>query len=154
MRTLVFLAVWALLASGTASAQDADRETREEEAAEAASRDPRPQIRVLHDPYELASFYRGENQGGFFATASERHPIASSYRGGMSRGGYSRFWRSGYGPRPYPVGMPPYGGAYDGPPTLDYRSRIGENGDLFLLAPTILAPVGPLADVFFSIDVR
>ena len=152
MRKLGFLAVWALLASGTASAQEADRETPEE--AQAAAPDPRPQIRVLRDPYELASFYRGENQGGFFSTASERHPIASFYRGGVSRGGYSRFWTSGYRTRPYPVGMAPYGAAYDAPPSLDYRSRIGENGDLFLLAPTILAPVGPLADVFFSIDVR
>ncbi|HET7292962.1 MAG TPA: hypothetical protein VFM88_11090 [Vicinamibacteria bacterium] len=150
MRRLGFLAVALLLASGTARAQEAE----EPEAAAEQARDRRPQIRVLHDPYELASFYRNENQGGFFATASERHPIASFYRGGMSRGGYSRFWNSGYAPRPYPVGMLPRGGGYDGQQPPDYRSRIGENGDLFLLAPTFLAPVGPLADVFFSVDLR
>ena len=151
MRKLGFLAFAVLLATGTAMAQE-----REEDAAEEVkpTRDPRPEIRVLHDPYELASFYRNENQGGFFASASERHPIAGFYRGGMSRGGYSRFWTSGYSQRPYPVGMLPYNAPHDGPPTLDYRSRIGENGDLFLLAPTFLAPVGPLSDVFFSIDVR
>jgi hypothetical protein len=150
MRKLGWLAVAALLATGTGAAQEADREAAEE--ATATPRDSRPQIRVLHDPYDLASFYRGENQGGYFASASERHPIASFYRGGMAGGGYSRFWTSGYRTRPFPVGMLPYGGG--GPPSPDYGSRIGENGDLFLLAPTFLAPVGPLSDVFFSIDVR
>jgi hypothetical protein len=150
MRKLMFLALGVLAATGAAAAQQADRE----EEAPPAARDPRPQIRVLRDPYELASFYRLENEGGFFASASDRHPIASFYRGGMSRGGYSRFWTSGYRTQPYPAGPLPYGAPYDGPPSLDYRSRIGENGDLFLLAPTFLAPVGPLSDVFFSIEVR
>ncbi len=151
MRRLGFLAVALVVASGTARAQEAEEP---EAAAEERTRDRRPEIRVLHDPYELASFYRNENQGGFFATAADRYPIASFYRGGVSRSGYSRFWTSGYGPRPYAVGVLPYGGRYDGPRALDYRSRIGENGDLFLLAPTFLAPVGPLSDVFFSVEVR
>lgn len=153
MRNLAFLGLSMLLATGVAAAQQAEERSGEADEAQPA-RDPRPEIRVLHDPYELASFYRNENQGGFFATAEARHPIAGFYRGGMSRGGYSRFWTSGYDTRPYPVGITTPGAPYDSPPTLDYRSRIGENGDLFLLAPTFLAPVGPLADVFFSIEVR
>lgn len=152
MRKLGSLAMAALLAMGTAAAQETEQEATQEGLT--PPRDQRPEIRVLRDPYDLAPFYRNENQGGFFATAGERHPIASFYRGGISRGGYSRFWTSGYRTRPLPVGMLPYGAAQDGPPTLDYRSRIGENGDLFLLAPTFLAPVGPLSDVFFSIDIR
>jgi hypothetical protein len=31
-----------------------------------------------------------------------------------------------------------------------YRRRIGENGDLFFFAPAILAPVGPLSEVFLG----
>ena len=33
---------------------------------------------------------------------------------------------------------------------IGYRRAIGENGDLFLFAPAILAPVGPLTGVFFD----
>jgi hypothetical protein len=33
---------------------------------------------------------------------------------------------------------------------MNYRRHIGENGDLFFFAPAILAPVGPLSEVFLS----
>ena len=32
---------------------------------------------------------------------------------------------------------------------LHYRQRIGQNGELFLFAPTFLAPIGPLTGAFF-----
>jgi hypothetical protein len=97
----------------------------------------RPQIRVLSNPYDLASFYRsGGPEAGDAFDFSDRYPIASFYRagGGVHSQGYSRFWTSGYGGR----------GAFGS----GYRSRIGENGDLFLLAPTFLAPLGPLTAAF------
>jgi len=64
--------------------------------------------------------------------------IAGYYRsrqGGSGFGyGYSQFWTSGYGTM---RGR-----------RLGYGRRIGANGDLFLIAPTILAPVGPLTGAF------
>jgi hypothetical protein len=115
---------------------------------------PRREIRVLRDPYDLASFYRsGERpyftygvpsygtepaEGGFYAGLRAQHSIASFYRQGGG-GRYSAFWQSGYGARPQ-VAPGRYGPAY--------RDTIGENGDIYLFAP-FLAGVGPLAGAFF-----
>jgi hypothetical protein len=125
-----------LAASGRAQeAVDADAavsRTDEEERSE-----PRRHIQVLRDPYELASFYRAAGPGAASPfDFSDRYPIASFYRaeGAVHPHGYSRFWTSGYSSR----------GAFG----FRYRRRIGENGDLFLLAPTFLAPLGPLTVAF------
>ena len=104
--------------------------------------EPRRTIRVLENPYDIASFYRSSQGSGYFdeASLSERYPIASFYRN-EAVGRYSRFWTNGYGysRRPLAGGVTPY------------WSSIGQNGDLCLMAPTFLAPVGPLTGVFFSL---
>ena len=115
---------------------------------------PRREIRVLRDPYDLASFYRAggppyftmgvpaygpqPEEGGFYASLRARHSISSYYRQGGG-GQYSAFWQSGYGAR-RALGPGVYGRAY--------RDTIGENGDLYLFAP-FLAGVGPLAGAYF-----
>jgi hypothetical protein len=134
----------------------------------------RQKIQVLEHPYDIASFYRSAEGGYFWAPAypvgpgygygdpsHDRYPIAGFYR---QRGGYySQFWTGGYG------GWGGYGGGGVGhqgnlgrggrgpvrPGLGGGRGRgfgrsIGENGDLFLMAPAFLAPVGPLSGVFFS----
>ena len=125
-----------------------------EEGQEPEQREPVQKIKVLENPYDLASFYRSSQDQsdmywrpapydpyGYFSEAgNSRYPIASYYRSGLSPnpGGYSQFWTSGYssGYRRSNVVVP-------------YERSIGQNGDLFLMAP-FLAPVGPLTGVFFS----
>lgn len=162
MRKTTTAAVWLVslvLAAGVAGAQEPkpSPEPQEPEAEEAKPRQ-QLQIRVLQHPYDLASFYRS-SQGGYGAygafgvygygpyrptlDASDRYPLARYYRlGPPSPYGYSRFWTSGYG---YVAG-PRFGPVY--------RRTIGENGDLFLMCPTFLAPVGPLAGFFLEEDER
>jgi hypothetical protein len=110
---------------------------------------PRREIRVLGNPYELASYYRAQGafydyrpEGGGYA---DRYPIASYYRMRSSGyrgypvvepGAYAPFWNYGYSPAQPGV-------------ALHYRQRIGENGELFLFAPTFLGPIGPLTGAFF-----
>jgi hypothetical protein len=129
-----------LLAVGGAWAQD----TSDSDADAAEQVEPRRTIRVLENPYDLASFYRSsQGYGGDFGEASslERYPIAGYYRNRpSSRYGYSRFWTNGYGHTRRPVV-----GA-----VMPYYNSIGQNGDLYLMAPTFLAPVGPLTGVFFT----
>ena len=123
--------------------QEEDR-MQDETAYEEAARDPRPKIRVLQNPYDLASYYRS-SQGGFLdyrpegSSSQDRYPIASYYRlrGSGDRRGYAPFWTNGYS-----RSRPRF--------TVGYRHRIGENGDLFLFAPTFLSPIGPLTDAFFD----
>src|SRR5207249_1381915 len=98
-------------------------------------------IKFRPNPYDNAYSYYGSRQGGYgffgyrlgvygstdrYATFSRRVPY-----------GYSRFWTRGYG----------YSRMRRGP-AFGYGRTIGENGDLFLFAPAILAPVGPLTGVF------
>jgi hypothetical protein len=126
-----------------------------QEAPEPAESAPRREIKVLRDPYDLASFYRsaprpyfpyaplppygaGAYEGGSYSGLRARHHIAGFYRHGGG-GRYSAFWQSGYAARPI-LGPGHYGPAY--------RETIGENGDLYLLAP-FLAPVGPLAGALY-----
>ena len=138
-----------LLSAGASSAQEARENTPVEpaESEEAAQPDTRRKIRVLENPYDISSFYRSSDglvfgpQGG----ASDRYPIAGYYRqrSGSSHYGYSQFWTSGYSDRRgYGRGRGTLG--------IGFRRSIGENGDLFLFAPAILAPVGPLTGVFFD----
>jgi hypothetical protein len=122
------------LATVTARAQEPadDEEARPE---------PVRKIRVLENPYDIASFYRS-HQGDYFGLQgpgmSERYPIAGFYRQNGGRGyGYSRFWTSGYSGRSRAGLM------------LGYRRRIGDNGDLYLLAP-FLASIGPLSGAFLG----
>jgi hypothetical protein len=126
--------------AGTGWAQDARPEGDEQ------TREPRRKIRVLQNPYDLASFYRSSQQDPYFGYMPEPsepsgpYAIAAYYRQG-AHGHYSGFWSHGYG----------YG--YMAPRTgmvLGYRRSIGENGDLFLFAPTFLAPIGPLSASFFK----
>jgi len=134
-RTALLAGLALALAAGVARAQEPaeDEETR-----------PRPRrttIRVLENPYDIASFYRS-HQGDYFGYqapgTSERYPIAGFYRQDGGRGyGYSRFWSSGYSGRNRAVVV------------LGYRRRIGDNGDIYLFAP-FLAPVGPLSGVFLG----
>ncbi len=129
-------AVLALALAGGALAQEAEEEQSRPE--------PARRIKVLQNPYDIASFYRssqGQDYFGYADPLASRYPIASFYRsrqgGGYFPGGYgySAFWTGGYAaPRP---GL-----------TIGYRRSIGQNGDLFLFAPVFLAPVGPLAGAF------
>jgi hypothetical protein len=100
---------------------------------------PRPAIRVLQNPYDLASYYRSGGsapEGWAGLTKDPAYAIAGLYRGegGTSPYGWSRFWTNGYGAR-RPV------------PFAPYRRTIGQNGDLFLMVP-FLAPVGPISGAF------
>jgi hypothetical protein len=116
---------------------------RAQEPAEDEEARPEPvrKIRVLENPYDIASFYRSHENDYFGLQApgaSERYPIAGFYRQNGSRGyGYSRFWTSGYS------------GRSRGGMVLGYRRRIGDNGDIYLLAP-FLAPIGPLSGAFLG----
>jgi len=145
----VLLSLLGAAASGAdayGGAQEAAPETPAVEAEDPAAAQPetRRPLRVLENPYDISSFYRSSDglvfgpEGG----ASERYPIAGFYRqrSGSSRYGYSQFWTSGYSGRGR-------GRARLG---IGFRRAIGENGDLFLFAPAILAPVGPLTGVFFD----
>lgn len=129
--------------SGPVAAQEAE--------PEAPQPTERREIRVLQNPYDLASFYRSAErpyftyggipvEGGFYESLRRRHAggVASFYRQGAA-GRYSAFWQSGYGARPL-LAPGRYGRAY--------RDSIGENGDLYLFAP-FLAPMGPLAGAYY-----
>jgi len=135
MRTMAW-AVTLTLASATLFAQEPagpDTAVQEEEAARP---EPLHKIRVLQHPYDIASFYRSGEGSGFYSGASERYPIASFYRSRQSSP-YGQFWALGYGVR-------------DRRGRTLFRRSIGENGDLYLFAPVVLAPVGPLSDAFLD----
>jgi hypothetical protein len=152
MRKLALFASLSLvLGVGVVRAQDAT----DDEAT------PRPEerrhIQVLTDPHDIASFYRSSEEPAYHgplgapytmdsnSLGTGRYPIASFYRN-EGRGnlyGYSRFWTNGYG----------WGAARPlrGPATFGrFGRRIGQNGDIFLLAPTFLAPIGPLTGGAFQ----
>lgn len=137
-----------------------ERDDREAVADDQEQEEARPEpafrLKVLDNPYDISSFYRsGQGRGGFLVDDGyegrggnayrDPYSIAGYYRGasrggysyGPGRGnyGYSQFWVSGYSGRSR---------------GLRYRRHIGENGDLFFFAPAILAPVGPLSEVFLS----
>jgi hypothetical protein len=139
------LAVAALLALGLAvpvAAQDSpSNEARDEQPAR-----PRRALRVLQNPYDLASFYRSRETyfGAPPLAGDPAYNLASFYRsdGEGSAGpawGRAPFWAAGYG-----AGYGSRRAAYPG-----YRRSIGDNGDIFLAVP-FLAPVGPLSGAFFG----
>ena len=137
MRTMAW-AVTLTLASATLFAQEpADRpDTAVQQEEEAARPEPLHKIRVLQHPYDIASFYRSRQGSDFYSGSSERYPIASFYRSRQSSP-YGQFWAMGYSVR-------------DRRGRSLFRRSIGENGDLYLFAPVILAPVGPLSGVFLQ----
>jgi len=134
MKTMLLAGLVLSLAAVTVRAQ----EPAEDEEARPA---PVRKIRVLENPYDIASFYRSR-EGEYFGLqspgTSQRYPIAGFYRQDGGRGyGYSRFWTSGYA------------GRGRGGLILSYRRHIGDNGDLYLIAP-FLASVGPLSGAFLG----
>lgn len=146
MRKSAFLAGLASFVAAGALAQETEPAKPAEETAEARP-EPVKKIRVLQDPYDISSFYRSRQTRGIFASddpaplgrvSDDPYAIAGYYRQRGSGYGYSQFWVSGYGG--------PRGRRYG------YGRRIGAHGDLFLLAPTILAPFGPLTGAFAVID--
>jgi hypothetical protein len=170
MRGKVIAMVVAVMASAALARAQEPAADEQEPAAEA-----RRPLRVLDNPYDIASFYRSSQGGGGFygpidllrqpaAPYAGRYPIAGFYRSNQGyyfglqtpvlRNPYAiasyyrssasndvRFWHSGYG-RAVVGGRP---GGYS-----RYWNSIGENGDLFLMAPTILAPVGALSAIYYS----
>ena len=148
-RTLAFAtALAAVLATGTLWAQEPVEE--ESQPQEEARPEPTHKIKVLHNPYDLASFYRSNQDHRWFGlgdsdTTALGNPYENPYsiagyyrsRQGSSAYGYSAFWTGGYSGPNRGVAM-------------GFRRRIGQNGDLFLLVPTVLAPVGPLTGVFLD----
>jgi hypothetical protein len=158
MRTLAAVSAFVLLSAAAARAQEAPATAPVDDEAQEEQAQPKRQIKVLDNPYEISSFYRSsQGQGAMdfgYESGSDRgaYPIAGFYRQG-ARGRYSMFWTNGYS-NAYSNGRRGYGvvgttrgrGFFNG-----YRSRaLGLNGDLCLFAPTFLAPVGPLTGVFFE----
>jgi hypothetical protein len=141
------VAALVLFAAAGAVAQETEPVTAEEARTEEVQ-PARKKIRVLEDPYDIASFYRSrQTRRGMFLgyddeeqalgrVSEDPYAIAGYYRSRQRSGayGYSRFWSSGYGGG--------HGRRHG------FARRIGRNGDLFLFAPTFLAPVGPLTGVF------
>jgi hypothetical protein len=150
----VFAATLALgVLVGGAAAQEPPTPSEEPEAARKADEgtdeereEPRRPLRVLENPYDLASFYRSSQAGTVYfgeqGGRDPRYPIAGYYRTQQYANpyGYAPFWSVGYGSRDRGQGRG----------VIGYRRSIGENGDLFLFAPTFLSPVGPLTGVFFG----
>jgi hypothetical protein len=147
-RWIVGLGVAAAIAAGPAWAQEA-------RSAEDDATRPEPviKIRVLENPYDIASFYRSDQSRGAEpgvllpeGVPTGPYAVAGFYRqGAASRGRYGVFWTNGYGWNGrWPARRPGVG------PAPGFYRSIGENGDLFLLAPTFLAPIGPLNEAFYG----
>ncbi len=146
---LLTIALVTLSQAATAQEKPSPTSTKDAPAAQAEQTTameatPRRSIRVLQDPYDLASFYRagGSSPDGWAGLQNDpAYRIAGFYRSQAGEGagsayGWSRFWVGGYGARrPSPF--------------ASYRRTIGENGDLFLMVP-FLAPVGPISGAFFG----
>jgi hypothetical protein len=129
MKSLVGVGALVLLLS-TASVQAQEAQATEEDQDQAQVQPP---IRRVMDPYEIADvFYRasqGEPTGLLQYRMQSQYPIASYYR--LSNGrpiGYRRL----YSTRPTGYAAPVWG------------------RQVFLFAPTFLAPVGPLAGTVFD----
>ena len=144
---------WMVLAGLMVVAAPLAAQEREPVADDQEQEEARPEpvfrLKVLEDPYDISSFYRSSGSGGGGGFLQDEgagrggnayrdpYSIAGYYRGGGQRSGYgySQFWVNGYSGRSR---------------GQQYRRHIGENGDLFFFAPAILAPVGPLSEVFLG----
>jgi hypothetical protein len=148
----MFKRIWfpgllALALAGAVAAEDGvvTRSAEDDEASDAvADRAPRRHIRVLQHPYDIASFYRssdGSGYGyGYFGydrqgnwAPTDRYPIASYYRSRQQAPAYGYWSAPTWSPLPR-RGLSSY-----------FRARGTRRGELYLFAPTILAPVGPWA---------
>jgi hypothetical protein len=125
--------VGAVLVAATASAQEASEDAE-------PRREPTRRIKVLHNPYDLASFYRSSSPsapvyfgGPIDEPRESRYPIASFYRQGGGQGRYSQFWTSSPS------------GSRRGAAPRRFR-RVGP-AELCMLAPTFLAPAAPLTEI-------
>jgi hypothetical protein len=143
--------LWALLLTCAVVPPLAAQESKPAEepavAPDAERATPTRKIRVLQNPYDIAKFYRSSQGSPFELTGpalgnpfENPYAIAGYYRSSQTARpggyGYSQFWSLGYSRR--------------GRPSPVFGHRMGRNGDLFLFAPTVLAPVGPLNGVFFD----
>jgi hypothetical protein len=127
MATLVAL----LLAGGLAA-----QEVSKEESADDSTQPRTRKIRVLQHPYDLASFYRASDGSGYGYgfQATGRYPIASYYRSSPSSES-AGYWRAQTWRR-----SPSF-------TTRHRRTReVEHRGELYLLVPTFLAPLAPLAE--------
>jgi hypothetical protein len=143
-RTLFGAAVVALVFAGGSLAQQTPEET------------PKPaekkQLRVLKDPHEISSFYRSKQESGYLTFSPYGvYPSTSGWNYGPGFKGESGYWRGLYGSYSGFWSGGGYGQYYrnTGRKT-PYRRGIGGHGDLFLMAPVLLAPVGPLAGAYFE----
>src|SRR5262245_14052781 len=146
MKTTAILAGLVLsLAAATARAQETTPPQPPQPPDDEEQVLPRKTIHVLENPYDIASFYRSHQAEEYFGYQYPgmvgpggygSYPISGYYRQGGAHGfGFSRFWSFGYAHR---------AGAFP-----RFRRRIGDNGDLYLIAP-FLAPVGPLSGAFLG----
>jgi hypothetical protein len=134
LKRVAFAMLALTMAAGIARAQEAEEPEEKPQ--------PVRKIKVLQNPYDISSFYTS-HQGEYFGLdqggAESKYPIAGFYRSRQtSPYGYAQFWTNGYGYRRGGTGV------------RRFHRRIGENGDLFLFAPTFLAPIGPLNGAFFG----
>jgi hypothetical protein len=168
------IAAFVMTVAASTAVVRAQEAVADEQGQERPAEARRP-LRVLDNPYDISSFYRSSQGGGGFYGPIDllrqpatpyggRYPIAGFYRSHqgyyfglqtpVSQNPYAiasyyrssasndvRFWHGGYG-RPAVAGRP---GGYS-----QYWNSIGENGDVFLMAPTILAPVGALSAIYYS----
>jgi hypothetical protein len=146
-----WMAALLLLAAGAAWAQQSQAPTTEEQEA----RQPLLRIRVLQDPYDIASFYRSPGSFGPAVAPDARYPIAGYYRSSESFGGaftadgrypIAGYYRSSQGRSRFLGGPGSWWNAARSPRAR--RHFASAHRSVFLLAPTVLAPMGPLADSF------
>jgi len=131
---------------GVAKARGDDSSKTLDERQDDRTRSKR-RIRVLRREHEIASFYgsRQAPRAPYFGyhvpagLAEGPYPIAAYYRQRQTRDAFGRL-SVGTGtkaPALRSSGLAGY-----------YRRELGSHGELFLLAPTFLAPVGPLSEAF------
>jgi hypothetical protein len=148
------------LASASAFAEEAA--TEEEEARP----EPRRQIRVLEDPYQISSFYRSNQSGraGYFGgyalePMDSRYPIAGFYRqDGGAGSGIASFYRHDGGRGGHPIAgfyrgeggrhsrfwsLPLHGRGHRTRGRMHFRPVVA--ADLCLVAPTVLFPFAAFA---------
>lgn len=145
-RTIFGASLVALVFGGGAFAQEAT-----EESSRPAER--KTEIRVLNNPYEISSFYRSKQQGSGYLTFSPYgvYPSSSGWNYGRHFKGETGYWRGLYGSYNGFWAGGGYGQYYwqNSRPT-PYRRGIGGHGDIFLMAPVLLGPVGPLAGAYYE----